>query len=68
MLKLIFEKEHSIDPEFEITAYTDKIHVHVEEDWCGDSITGFGATMDFDWNREQVLKLRNFFDNFLGEK
>jgi len=66
MDKIKFIIESSIDTELEAIMYKNKINLCLTNDWCGDSISGFGASIDIDLDREQVMKLKNFLNEFLN--
>lgn len=67
MKQLNFEQENSIDIGFEATAYKNKINISCTDNWCGDTENGFGATVALDLNKEQVVKLRDFLNDWLKE-
>ena len=55
------DSSNSID----FKAKSNGVYVEIENEWCGDSETGFGYTLGIHLNYDQVLQARNFLDNWL---
>lgn len=57
---LIFPQRNSIDEGFEVTPFADGCSIEITDDWYGDTETGFGASLSFDLDKEQIKKLIDF--------
>jgi len=67
MEKLSFEQHDSIDVGLEATIYgRERLTLCLTDDWCGDTETGFGASVSFTMDREQAAKLYAFISHFFG--
>lgn len=42
-----------------------RITISNNDDWCGDSISGFGATVSVELSREDVSRLQEFLNIWL---
>ena len=51
--------------ELQVNFKTDGVYIEIENDFCGSTETGFGATVGMDLNREEVETLYNFFKKCL---
>jgi len=64
--RLFFETEVE-DPGCQATAYRggDQLRISNNDDWCGDTETGFGATVSVGLTREDATRLRDMIDTWL---
>lgn len=56
MSRVLFDTDS--DPGMQVVAISDgKLSFSCNDDWCGDSESGFGATVAIEIDREQVSEL-----------
>lgn len=57
--------ENSIGDGAQFIAKADVLRVHCHSDWCGDSVSGFGAEVGYDLTAEQAKELYEFLGKWL---
>lgn len=53
----------NVEPGFrdlEVTAFRGKISIEMNDHWCGDTETGFGAMISMELSPEQAMELAQF--------
>ena len=65
MSRLIFDTDTDPGMQVVITG-KDSLGFSNNDDWCGDSETGFGATVAVELTREQVSKLHSALGDWLA--
>jgi hypothetical protein len=66
MAKIVFDTDS--DPGIQVTELEDgRLSFSCQDDWCGDTEFGFGATVNVDISREQVADLAQSLINWLME-
>jgi hypothetical protein len=56
------------DPGIQIVPLDDGISISAQDDWCGDTESGFGATVSVPLTREQVVALRDALSAYLDSQ
>jgi hypothetical protein len=54
------------DPGIQVVPFDGGISISAQDDWCGDTETGFGATVSVQLTREQVAELHAALGRYLG--
>lgn len=63
--RLIYETDS--DPGMQVVATPDGLSFSNQDDWCGDSVHGFGATVAVTLTVEQVQALHNALGRWLDK-
>ena len=53
------------DVDMQVVACDGKVNFSINNDWCGNTESGFGATVDIDINREDTQKLISVLQEWL---
>ena len=65
---LTFDQKHSPDVGLRIRDASGRVSLEITDDWYGDSITGFGAQLDYDLTEHQALYLFTWLGTWLFEE
>ena len=60
--------EDDIEDGVQAVLYNKGVHITCFSNWCGDSETGYGASISYDLPIEQVKSLYKFLGAWLREK
>lgn len=66
MSRLVFDTDS--DPGMQVTVSDSGLYFSNQDDWCGDTESGFGATVGVTLSRQQVEDLHESLGNWLSSQ
>lgn len=64
-LKSILTIKQDFSVSIDLKEKADNIYIEIEDEWCGDTESGFGALVGINLNGDQVKKVHDFLGNWL---
>lgn len=46
----------------------ERLAISCNDEWCGSTETGFGATVSLDISKQDARRLRNYLNQYLGDE